>query len=153
MGICLAKLVLQVSSSQQLVGGHVAPGIDLLALGSAGFAAHHGSQVKLDSGLGDIDGIGRAEEGVDALLGLVKGGIGLGMDLADELLGTVTSIIEGGIVKDGLEVINGAAMAPLATTAASPGGSTAPVCRSTRCRLPPASPWLLPTGTPPVKRC
>ncbi len=108
---------------KELLAGHLAPGVDLLAV--AALAADHGGKVELDGVLGDIDDLGGAEELEDALLNLVQGVEGLGVDLADHLLGAVGGVVEGGLVQDLGDVGGGIGRAAIAALTAAPS-TTAP---------------------------
>ena len=121
----------------ELIVGKLAPGVHLLALLLTNATAHLGSEVELDSALAHVDDAIGAEdlaEGGLELIQSIAGHHGAGIGNAHELLGAVVLVVDGGLEKslvdvlDGLlEVVDAAAPPAAVAAAATEGEATAAV--------------------------
>lgn len=116
---------LTLQDGQKVLVGHWASGIDLLALLGTSQPTNMGSQIKLNSGVEDVDeGLavdGGLDVGAEVLVDKRFHGSGAGrlsVELADEGLGAVIAIVEGSLDHNllNLNVILNGTSPPVTTT-------------------------------------
>jgi len=102
-----------------------APGVDGSALLLAGLSADVGGNVVKDGGEGDVDNVSLAEGGGNGELVLIKFVQGLGVEVADEELGTVIGVSAVLFEEDSVEVSSLSLSSSTAESETVSGGNVA----------------------------